>query len=266
MVSRLKLGQLFTKCYIVISICIVVACNTTKRINKDFLYFQRGLDSIGAIQFKEPVIQINDLLSIQVTSASLNQDQTKLFNVANVGGGNSNSQGYIVGISGNVEMPIIGSIKAAGLTKLQLQAVLKDKLITYVKDPSVLIRFLQFKINVLGEVRSPGTHNFETDQVTIIDALSAGGDLTDNGKREDVIVIREENGNRKYYKVDLRNASLFKSPVYQLQPNDIVYVGANKNKLATLNINPNSQRNIGLFLSIITVISSLTAIIVTLTR
>ena len=243
MVQKNKFAQLLNICFFLLLMWMATACGSSKKLNKDFVYFQTGLDSMGTIQFKEPVIQINDVLSIIVTSTSLNQDQT-----------------------GNVEIPVVGSIKAAGLTKVQLEAVIKEKISSYVKDASVLIRFLQFKINVLGEVRAPGSHSFETDYVTIIDALSSAGDLTDNGKRNDIIVIREENGNRKYFKVDLRSASLFQSPVYQLQPNDIVYVGVNKNKLATLNVNYNSQRSLQTIFSITSVVTTLTYLVLTLTR
>ncbi|MEJ7738065.1 MAG: polysaccharide biosynthesis/export family protein [Chitinophagaceae bacterium] len=204
-----------------------------------------------ALQLKEPVIQINDLLGIQVFSNSLNQEQANMFSSTGA------NQGYLVGITGNIDMPIVGKIKTAGLTKVQLQALLIEKISPYVKDPSVLIRFLEFKINVLGEVKSPGSHKFETDRVTIIDALSAAGDLTDFGKRQDVLVIREESTDRKYYHVDLRSGALFQSPVYQLQPNDIVYVGANINKIKTINTNSNSQQALQLFLTAVSVISTI---------
>ena len=91
-------------------------------------------------------------------------------------------------------MPVIGDIKAAGLSKDSLQFLLEQKLAGYIKGPSVLVRFLGFNVNVLGEVRTPGTHKFLVDNVTVIDAISAAGDLTDYGKREDVTVIREEGG------------------------------------------------------------------------
>lgn len=177
------------------------------------------------IQLKQPLIQKNDLLSIQVSSTSLNQEQTTPFNLPSSSSAGT-ANGYLVNMSGNIEMPVIGVINAEGLTPLQLQTAVSAKLLPYVKDPTVIVHFLQFKINLLGEVKSPGVKTFTTDRVTLIDAVSAAGDLTDYGKRQDVTVIREEGNVRKIYKVDLRGGGLFQSPAYILQSNDIVYVGA----------------------------------------
>jgi polysaccharide export outer membrane protein len=237
---------------------LIFSCSSTKIVTKEnFIYFQNGIDSMKYVQSKEPIIQNNNLLSIQVTSTSLNQEQTQPFNaVAAVGGVNG---GYLVNTDGNVEMPVIGTVKAAGLTQLQLQRNIIEKLTPFVKDPSVVIHFLQFKINVLGEVKSPGIQKFDGDRVTIIDALSAAGDLTDNGKREDISVIREESNNRKIYKLDIRSGSLFQSPAYLLQSNDIVYVGASDQKFAELKGKAKTYAQNGLQV-IVTVIGLITSI------
>lgn len=234
-------------------------------MNKDFLYFQKDLDSIQNIQLTEPIIKDNDLIGIQILSRSMNQEQVALFNLP-ITGANNNKQGYLVGTNGNVDLPVIGNIKAAGLTKAQLQSSLKEKLSSYVKDPSVFVSFLQFNINVLGEVKSPGTHSFDKDKVTIIDAIGAAGDLTDYGRRNDVIVIREEGKIRRYYHIDLRSGTLFQSPVYQLQPNDIVYVNASNKKLTTLEANPDSQKGWQLLIGITSVISTLVTLIITIAK
>jgi polysaccharide export outer membrane protein len=259
------LRNLLKIAFIVFSFSFLLSCSSSKKLNKDYLYFQNGLDSL-ATTMKEPLIQPNDLLSIQVFSKSLNQEQAAIFNISNgtAANGGTDIQGYQVSLAGTIEIPLVGSISASGLTKEQLQNTLVQKISPYVKDPSVLIRFLQFHINVLGEVKSPGIQNFKTDRVTIIDAISAAGDLTDHGKREDIMIIREEAGKRKYYTIDLRNGAFFHSPAYQLQPNDIVYVSANKNKLKTLNVDPDVQRKTGLILTGISIITTVVALAVTL--
>jgi polysaccharide export outer membrane protein len=172
----------------------------------------------------------------------------------NIGSGDSSSAIYTVNAAGTIEIPMIGNIKAAGLTVVQLQTVLAEKLVNYVKDPVVRVKYAQFSINMLGEIRSPGPKNFPTDNVTILDAISAGGDLTDFAKREDIMVIREEGGKRKYFKVDLRSAAVFQSPVYQLQPHDLIYVPANKNKLLTVNQDPNQGRTLSTVMTITSLI------------
>jgi len=250
---------------------IITSCNSSKKINKDFLYFNTGSDTIPIAQ-KEMVIHPFDVLSVQVFSKTLNQEQAAIFNILNTSANTSPANqvnvaaGYQVTMAGDIDMPVIGGIKAAGLTKEQLQTLLVQKLSDYVKNPTVIVRFLQFNVNVLGEVRSPGTQRFPVDRVTIIDAISMAGDLTDNGKREDVTVIREENGKKIYRKIDLRRKDIFESPVYILQPNDIVYVGANKNKLKVLKADPEVQRKTGLLISGISIATTITALIITLTK
>ncbi|MET0393391.1 MAG: polysaccharide biosynthesis/export family protein [Chitinophagaceae bacterium] len=230
--------------WMIVPLFLFAACNSSKKVSRDFTYFQRGLDSLGTVSYKEALIQSNDLLSVQVYSGTLSQEQATLFNLPN-------TEGYLVDINGNISMPVVGRIKASGLTRAQLAQRIEDQLTPYIKGPSVLVRYRQFKVNILGEVRSPGTQNFTTDRVTLIDALGAAGDLTDFGKRENIKVFREESGERKMYEVDLRSAALFQSPAFQLQQNDIVYVSANKNKLGQVDVNPRTQRDLSLGLSVL---------------
>ena len=246
------------------------SCNSSKILSRDYQYFQNNLDSVASA-IQDPVIQPNDLLTIQVYSKTANQEQAAIFNLrntagnANAGGSLSSPSlaGYTISASGNIEMPVIGIVRAAGLTKEQLSQSLIQKLAPYVKDPSVLIRFLQYNINVLGEVKNPGVKPFVTERVTLIDAVSAAGDLTDFGRRENVLVIREQGGKRSYYSIDLRSGSVFQSPGYYLQPNDVVYVSPNKIKLKALNVDPQAQRRTGLILGIVGTLISIATLIAT---
>ena len=247
-----------------LAICLVLitsftACSSQKNVAKDFVYFQTGTDTVFGKE-KETIIQPNDLLGIQVFSKTINQEQAAIFNIPNSAG--TASQGYQVTNNGNIEMPVIGGVRAAGLTKDQFQKSLVEKLTNYVKNPTVVVRFLQFNINVLGEVRTPGTQKFSVDKVSIIDAISAAGDLTDFGKRENITIIREQEGKKLYYTIDLRSKNLFESPVYFLQPNDIVYVSPNTLKLKNLNVDPEAQRKSGLFLAITSVVVSIASLLI----
>ena len=226
---------------------MLCSCSQSRMMDANYVYFNNGADTV-TVQQKETVIQPNDLLSIQVFSRTLNQEQAAIFNIPS--SANGVVQGYQVNAAGDLELPVIGPLQAAGLTKDQLQTMLAEKLTNYVKNASVLVRFLQFNVNILGEVRSPGTQKFLVDRVTIIDALSAAGDLTDFGRREDVMVIREEKGRKMYYTVDLRSKAVFRSPVYVLQPNDIVYVRPNKYRLKSLSIDPDVQRKTSIFFTV----------------
>ncbi len=245
-------------------------------MNRDINYFQRGFDSLGTVQYKEPIIQTNDLLSIQVFSGTLSQEQAAIFNIPNGGSSATSASattstsggggGYQVDSSGNIMMPIIGNVYAKGLTRKQLSDAITLKLNDYIKNPNVLVKFARFRINVLGEVKTPGPKDFMTDRATITEAIALSGDLTEFGKREDVMVIREEGNQRKVYHVDLRSAALFQSPVYQLQQNDLIVVSANDTKLKQLKTNPNFQRDLGLALSVISVVALLVNTIAILRR
>jgi polysaccharide export outer membrane protein len=240
---------------------IACSCGSSKRVNSDYLYFKSGTDTVS-MPAKKTSIQPYDILSVQVISRTLNQEQAAIFNYPAGKDGVQSAQGYQVNAAGNIEIPVIGQIKAAGLTLEELEVSLSEKLTNYVKNPGIIVRFLQFDVNVLGEVRNPGIQKFKTDKVTIIDALSSAGDLTDFGKREDVIVIREQYGKKITYKVDLRSRLIFESPVYYLQPNDIVYVNPNKYKIRSLDVDPSAQRRTGLLLSITSILLSIASIIV----
>jgi polysaccharide export outer membrane protein len=235
---------------------LLMACNPAKRLNHDFDLFQKGLDSIQPVTLQEAVIQPNDQLSIQVYSATLNQEQAQLFNIPNLGlaasgggaaaGASQATMGYFVDLKGNVEMPLIGRIKAAGETLQSLEDTVARKLSAYIKNPSVIVKFTQFRVNMMGEINSPGMKTFPYGVVTVLDAINQSGGLKDEGRRDSIILIRQDSGKVKHYIFDLRDASVFRSPAYQLRQNDIVVVKANKNKLRTLNQNPNTLRDIGI--------------------
>jgi polysaccharide export outer membrane protein len=163
--------------------------------------------------------------------------------------------GYLVQENGNIEFPIIGSIKVGGLTRTQAIEQIKQQLSSYVVNPTVSVRILNFRVTVLGEVRNPGTFTIPNERITILEALGVSGDLLITGERQNVLVIREEDGTRKEYRIDLTQESLFSSPVFYLQQNDVVYVEPNRAKRNSSVINAS---NTGI------VISSLSLVLTTL--
>lgn len=263
MIKNKKIASFFKLAFLLLFSGNICSCNSSKKINTDYYYFRDTKDMVIEQQ-KELLIQPNDILSIVVYSRSLNQDQATVFNLP--AGTNTLLQGYQVSAGGTIDMPVIGAIKVVGLTKKELQDTMVGKLLSYVKYPTVIVKFLQFNVNVLGEVHIPGTHKFNVDKVTIIDALSAAGDLTDYGKRDSIIVIREEQGKKITYTIDLRNKSIFNSPVYNLQPNDIVYVSPTKTKIKNLNVDPDVQRRTGLLVTSISVAVSVATLLITVLK
>lgn len=189
----------------------------------------------------EPILQENDLLSISVSS--LNPEAAEMFNVANLSatqsstatGTTSQASGYLVDQEGFIRFPFLGKIKAAGKTKKTLREEITLELENrkLLVEPIVDIRYLNYKVSVLGEVARPSVLTIPNEKVTLLEALGLAGDLTIYARRDNVLLIREENGVKKLTRIDLTTDELFKSPYYYLESNDIIYVEPNKSKVAS---------------------------------
>ena len=155
--------------------------------------------------------------------------------------------------------------KIQGLTRRQLIELIQDKLKKgdYIKDPVVTVEFMNLTVSVLGEVANPGRFNIDKDRLTLLDALSMAGDLTVYGKRENVLVQREENGKKTLYRVNLNSGyDLYASPVYYLQQNDIVYVEPNSVRARQSTVNGNNVRSTSFWLSLASLLTTITVLIV----
>jgi polysaccharide export outer membrane protein len=159
---------------------------------------------------------------------------------------------FFVDEDGYIKYPMVGKLQVAGMTRDALALKIETELAKkeYVKEPNIQVRFLQLKVNVMGEVKAPGTKTFSADRITILDAIAAAGDLSDRGRRDNITVIREEAGQKKSYQVNLLNTDFINSPVFQLQQNDVVYVNANYIKLKETNFDPQVQRDLQIGLSV----------------
>jgi polysaccharide biosynthesis/export protein len=237
-----------TRFLLVISLFCLLFCSSCSTTNK-IAYFQNAQDTAykKMLTSIDAPFQKNDMLTIVISSA--NAVASADFNKGEAAAG----KGYLINNEGNVELPMLGDIKAAGLTKKQLKdnitnLILQKKLLV---DPLVEIRFLNFEITVLGEVGRPGVINVPSEQITLVKALSIAGDLTVYGKRENVLLIREEDGVRKTRHVDLTSSDFLNSDYYYLKPNDLIYVEPNKTKIA---VSGRSQQTIPLIFSSLTVL------------
>jgi protein involved in polysaccharide export with SLBB domain len=253
----------------------VVALLTACASPKEVLYLQ-DVDPLkvqNIDQKYEVIIHSDDMLSIMVNCKD--EELALPFNMPLITyqmGSSTNYTGqqrvlgYLVNTKGDIDFPILGTIHAEGMTRAQLTEFIKNKLVSgnYIKDPLVTVQFLNFKVSVMGEVARPGSFNITGDRITLLEALSMAGDLTIYGRRDRVAVIREKDGHRTILYHDLRSSDIFKSPCYYLQQNDIVYVEPNKARAGQSSINQNNSASV--WLSAISVISSLAAIIVTITK
>ncbi|MCB0459339.1 MAG: polysaccharide biosynthesis/export family protein [Flavobacteriaceae bacterium] len=251
--------------FLLIAISMVSSCGT----RKDIVYFQ-NIDQIGAtssINEYTPTIRPDDMLTITVSA--LDQDAVRPFNLPTVTFGSNGSQlgrerleTYLVDSSGNIDFPVLGKLKLSGLTRIQATQLIKDMLKDYLKDPIVNIRTVNFKVTILGEVTRPGSYTIPNDRITILEALGLASDLTLQGQRNNVLVIREINNKTISYRVDLTSEEVFSSPYYYLTQNDVIYVEPNNSRIKSSSVGP----NVGATLSFISTLVTVAALIVSITR
>ncbi len=213
-----------TKIAILLIFCTTLfSCATRNEI----IYFQDAKEmNLQEIETSfEPIIESNDILYITVSS--IDDDVTKPFKRSSGAEGAANDkklQGYLVDADGNIRFPVLGTLPVVGKTRGTVEKELKEQLSNYITDVVVDVRIINFKVTVLGEVGAPGVYRIEDERVTLPEALALAGDLTVDGKRRDITVIREENGVRKVANIDLTETDIFGNPFYFLKQNDIVYV------------------------------------------
>lgn len=265
---------------ILLAISTLFACRPSKEAVNDFRFFEKNIDTLNNLikNLEEPVIKKNDILSINVSSGTLNQEQAEVFNLLNkaqaggagggAGGAGSGLQGYLVDYDGTITMPIIGKVKAEGFTKKQLNDEITAKIEPYVKNPVLNIRFINFRVLMMGEVETTGWQNFPNERATIVDAIGQAGGLTDFGMRENILLIREmPGGKRESHNLNLNDARVFASPYYQLHQNDIVYVLPNNTRLIKYE-RQNSPffRDLPVYMALITSILAFGTLIIALVK
>ena len=248
---------------------IISSCSTPQ-----LGYFQ-GVQSGQSFDVSKPTfvtMQPGDKLSILVSSKDPNL--AYLFNLPIVGHHrtstseqslNSNQiASYTVDSNGFIDFPILGEIQVTGLSRKEVAQVIKNKLIQQelLKDPVVVVDFLDLTYGVMGEVKNPGRYGFDHDKLTILDALSRAGDLTIYGVRDNVLVAREDNGKQTYYRVNLTNADeLYASPVFYLKPNDIIYIEPNVKRVKESTEVGNAFSQPSLWISVASLLTSIMVLV-----
>ncbi|MDE6396109.1 MAG: polysaccharide export protein, partial [Muribaculaceae bacterium] len=174
------------------------------------------------------------------------------------------NQTFVVNSQGNIDFPELGVIHVAGLTTEQLKEKLTQEISKTVKDPIVLVRILNFTFDVAGEVKDPGTYPVNRQRFTILDALSAAGDLTEYGERNNVLLIREENGKRVHHRLDLTSADLLTSPYFYVRQNDYIYVEPNQIRKDNSKYNQNNAFKLSVVTTIVSGVSVIASLIIAL--
>ena len=244
---------------------IVIVAFSSCISKKDIVYFQFGeIDQSKVSNKYKTYFKPDDLLEITISAKDVaavrpfNLSAVTYSTSSNSAIGVAQQQTYLIDSEGEVEIPILGKIKLGGLTREKGIALLKSKLSPdYIKNPHINIQISNFKISVLGDVARPGNYVIPNERITIIDAIGLAGDLNISGNRKNVLVIREENGMKIKYSINLLSNETFISPVYYLQQNDVVLVEHNNAKMQSASSNTNT----GLFISITSVLIGLLTIL-----
>jgi len=241
MVNALRLSIISA---IVFSLCVLSSsCVNTKRIT----YLNDIPDSnyitpyeLELAQYSDPKIQPNDILQVTVqtldpqASTLMGAQGTSSYSVQ-AGEGGGIVQGYMVDKDGFISMPLVGKINVVGLSTTDVKNLIEKKASIYYKDPVVNVRFVNFSVTVLGEVSRPGQFTLSNEKTSVLDIIGAANDMTPYAKRNEVLVIREENGQKKFVRINLYKKDAFHSPYFYLRQHDVVYIPPNKSKAISTN-------------------------------
>ena len=263
--SKITLSSLVNKLPL-LALLILSSCGS----RQDIIYFQdeplteaiSNQNSNFDLRFKT-----DDLLTIVVSAddpvvvAPFNLNVVSTNNSVIDAQGTLKMQTYLIDSNGNIEFPTLGTIKLAGLTRSEANSLLKEKLGVYFKadsPPIVNIRLANFTVTVLGEVKTPGTYTLQDEKISIPEALGLAGDLTIYGKRDNVKLIREVDGQKKFATIDLTSVNVLNSPNYYLTQNDVIYVEQNNARVRASSYNQNN----GIIISAIGTIATIVAILI----
>lgn len=223
------------------SLALFASCSSPKKT----IYFNSTAKAdttreiVQGLPRPEVYISADDIVAINVSSvdAFTQKDPVGIFNEGGVpytisaqGGSGGSVKGYLVDPNGDIDFPVIGKIRLGGLTPIQAKSLMAEKLVSYIKSPVVEVRLLNYKINMLGEVGRVGPVLAPNHKLNILEAIAASGDIPITGRKDRVLIIREHNGKQEFGRINLNSKSLFTSPYYYLQKNDIVYVEPNRLK------------------------------------
>lgn len=256
-----------------VSILALTGCKTVTENNLS--YFRNLGNNTDGVMPQGTGYEIKvapeDELSIVVTSSV--PDATAMYNLPQTNTarrgdvdtqGTPRLQSYIVNKDGDIVMPVLGRLNVAGKTTREIEQMIVSKVSQTVKDPYVRVQLLGFYVNVMGEVKEPQRIHVEGERFTLLDALSAAGDLTEYGERSNVIVIRDQDGKQTYHRFDLADNNIFSSPYFYLQQNDVVYVEPNQIRIDNSKYNQNNAFKLSVISTIVSAASVVASLVIAL--
>lgn len=242
---------------------LIVSCKPVEKANE--INYMQNIETVAqqiAVNSQTTTLQNGDQLMILVSAKdndvvkpyNQNYSSSEIVqnsvpaagNMPNTGVTSTNGPTYIIDSEGNIDFSGIGTMHAAGKTLVEFKEELKNEIKKYVINPTINIRLTNFKVQVMGEVNRQGEYNIVEGQGTILKALSLAGDLTIYGMRDNILIVRTENGEITKGFINLKDANFINSPFYYLKQGDVIYVAANKNREVTAKTNPNTTLYISL--------------------
>lgn len=257
---------------------LLSSCNASKEV----VYFQDFTPGVSEVQMtSSPAIKVGPEDKISIIVSCRDPQIAMLFNLPTVsmqfnqvsttssGSGSSTGQsqgvsGYTVDSNGEIDFPVLGKLKVAGMDREEIAAFIKGELLrqNLVKDPVVTVEYMNLCVSILGEVNQPGRFSIDRDHVTLLDALSMAGDLTIYGNRKKVMVMRQEDGKQRVYGVDLTSGEyVYTSPAYYLRQNDVIYVEPNSMKARQSTVNGNNVRSTSFWLSLASFLTTIAVLV-----
>ena len=242
---------------IILPIFLFTNCASKKK----FVYFQDNIDS-KINPTNKVLLQTGDILSIKIFGCD--EENLKIFNIPTINDHNINrsyfsggsvTNGYLIDKNGNIDFPMIGEIKLSELSTEEANQTIKLKLNNFLKDPKVIIHIQNFKITILGDLKNPGTIEVPNEKITLLEAIGIAGDLNITARRDNILILRDENSMIKKYRVDITKSDFINSSVYFLRQNDVIYVEANKPKINSSKVTGSSSVFVAIASLIITTVN-----------
>ena len=237
------------KLFTPIIVCFMVLTILSSCVSSKHVPYMKNADIVDLTPSRglyDAKIMPKDLLTITVST--LNADASAPFNGGSTSiaaQGNSNTasaQGYLVDNNGDIEFPLVGKIHVAGLTKTLCQEAIRERIAPYLaktERPLVTVRMSSYRITVLGEVKGPGVIPVTTEKISVLEAIASAGDLSIYGRRDNVMLVREDsNGQKSIHRLNLNDANIINSPYFYLQQNDILYIQPNKVQASNAGFGP----------------------------
>ncbi len=233
---------------------LLTGCSASKQNITYLSDLSESNDGVLGVKYKPLTIQVDDELVINVSSEvptattvyNLPFNNTTYKEEIPLQNTQIKFQTYIVNSTGDIQFPILGKVHAAGMTTSGLAEYLKERIGETVENPIVRVELVNFKVQVTGDVKDPQTIKVSSERFTILDAIAAAGDFNVSGRRDNVLVIREEDGEVKYHRVDLSNSKALESPYYYLRQNDVIYVEPGQLKKDELTYSPRRTFNVSI--------------------